>query len=212
MDLFEDFQPSKQELTENVYLLKSYALLSEKTLLAGLKSVINQAPLRHMMTKMGFVMSASMTNCGIFGWVSECTGYRYDTKDPLTNKPWPLMPISFSQLATRAAAAAGFNDFVPDACLINQYKVGARMGLHQDINELDFNQPIVSISLGIPAVFQFGGLVRSDKTIKIPLAHGDVVVWGGDARLKFHGIATLKTNMHPILGAYRYNLTFRKAS
>ena len=211
MDLFWDSQPITLKVDEYVYLLKAYALTSEKALLADLESVINQAPLRHMMTKMGFVMSAAMTNGGGVGWVSEYTGYRYDAKDPLTNKPWPLMPISFQQLAAVAAAEAGFNDFAPDVCLINQYQVGARMGLHQDKNELDFSQPIVSVSLGIPAIFQFGGLVRTDKTIKIPLAHGDVLVWGGDARLRFHGIAELKTNTHPILGACRYNLTFRKA-
>lgn len=211
MDLFEESQPSNLLVIEDVYLLKAYALTSEKSLLADLETVLYQAPLRHMMTKMGFTMPVAMTNCGSLGWVSDRTGYRYDAKDPTTNKSWPLMPVSFQQLATLAAAEAGFIDFVPDACLINQYQVGASMSLHQDKNELDFNQPIVSVSLGIPAVFQFGGLTRRDKTIKIPLTHGDVVVWGGNARLKFHGIAALKINTHPILGAYRYNLTFRKA-
>ena len=211
MDLFEDLQPSKLQVVENVYLLKAYALSSEKSLLADLNSVIFQAPLRHMMTKMGFAMSAAMANCGALGWVSDRTGYRYDANDPATNKPWPFMPESFWQLATLAAAETGFDNFQPDACLINQYQVGASMDLHQDKNELDFNQPIVSVSLGIPATFQFGGLMRTDKTLKIPLVHGDVVVWGGKARLNFHAIAPLKMNTHPILGAYRYNLTFRKA-
>jgi len=211
MDLFDGLQPSKLQVAENIYLLKAYALKSEKLLLADLDSVISQAPLRHMMTKMGFAMSAAMTNCGALGWVSDHTGYRYDAKDPATNKPWPLMPASFQQLAALAAAEAGFGDFQADACLINQYQVGASMGLHQDKNELDFTQPIVSVSLGIPATFQFGGLARTDKTLKIPLVHGDVVVWGGQSRLNFHGIAPLKMNTHPILGAYRYNLTFRKA-
>ncbi len=211
MDLFDGLQPSKLQVAENIYLLKAYALKSEKLLLADLDSVISQAPLRHMMTKMGFAMSAAMTNCGALGWVSDHTGYRYDAKDPATNKPWPLMPASFQQLAALAAAEAGFGDFQADSCLINQYQVGASMGLHQDKNELDFTQPIVSVSLGIPATFQFGGLARTDKTLKIPLVHGDVVVWGGQSRLNFHGIAPLKMNTHPILGAYRYNLTFRKA-
>ncbi len=211
MDLFESMQPNKLEIIKDAYLLKNYALTNEKALLSDLEQIVSQAPLRHMMTKMSFAMSAAMTNCGELGWVSDIQGYRYDMKDPTTNKPWPLMPKSFQQLAILAATEAGFDDFQPDACLVNQYQVGASMGLHQDKNELDFHQPIVSVSLGIPAVFQFGGLTRADKTLKIPLVHGDVVVWGGQSRLNFHGIAPLKMNTHPILGAYRYNLTFRKA-
>ena len=211
MDLFQNIQPNKLGIVKDAYLLKSYALANEKALLMDLAQVVSQSPLRYMMTKMGFAMSAAMTNCGELGWVSDRQGYRYDRKDPTTNKPWPLIPVSFQQLATLAAAEAGFDDFVPDACLINQYQVGSSMGLHQDKNELDFNQPIVSVSLGIPAVFQFGGLTRTAKTLKISLVHGDVVVWGGQSRLNFHGIAALKMNTHPILGAYRYNLTFRKA-
>jgi alkylated DNA repair protein (DNA oxidative demethylase) len=211
MDLFENIQAKKLEVVKDAYLLKSYALANEIALLMDLAQIVSQASLRHMMTKMGFAMSAAMTNCGALGWVSDSQGYRYTMKDPNTHKLWPLMPVSFKQLATLAAAEAGFDDFQPDACLINQYQVGASMGLHQDKNELDFNQPIVSVSLGIPAVFLFGGLTRTDKTLKIPLVHGDVVVWGGQTRLNFHGIAPLKMNTHPIWGAYRYNLTFRKA-
>jgi alkylated DNA repair protein (DNA oxidative demethylase) len=211
MDLFESIKPNKLKVVKDAYLLKSYALANEKVLLMDLAQIVSQAPLRYMMTKMGFAMSAAMTNCGGLGWVSDRQGYRYDMRDPTTHKPWPRLPASFRQLATLAAAEAGFDDFVPDACLINQYQVGASMGLHQDKNELDFNQPIVSVSLGVPAVFQFGGLIRTNKTLKIPLLHGDVVVWGGQSRLNFHGIAPLKMNTHPILGAYRYNLTFRKA-
>ena len=211
MDLFENVQPNKLQITKHTYLLKSYALANEKTLLMDMLQIVNQAPLRQMVTKMGFVMSAAMTNCGALGWVSDRQGYRYDMQDPTTNRLWPLMPVSFQQLAVLAAAEAGFDDFQPDACLINQYQVGAGMGLHQDKNELDFNQPIVSVSLGISAVFQFGGLTRTDKTFKISLVHGDIVVWGGESRLNFHGVAPLKMNTHPMLGAYRYNLTFRKA-
>ena len=218
MDLFDSFKPSKVEIIKDVYLLWGFALHdSEHLLLADLQAVINQAPLRNMMTPMGFAMSAAMTNCGELGWVADKAGYRYDTLDPNTGKPWPHMPASFLQLAQTAAAECGYADFTPDACLINQYKIGASMGLHQDKNERDFTQPIVSVSLGIPAVFQFGGLKRSDKPLKISLNHGDVVVWGGDARLKFHGIMPLKSNSHAapnndeLLGAYRYNLTFRKA-
>lgn len=211
MDLFENVQPSRLEIVKDAYLLKAYALANEQEILIDLAAVISQASLRHMMTKMSFAMSAAMTNCGALGWISDRQGYRYDGEDPVTGKPWPSMPASFQQLANLAAAEAGFTDFQADACLINQYKVGASMGLHQDKNELDFNQPIVSVSLGIPAIFQFGGLSRADKPIKIPLMHGDVVVWGGESRIKFHGILPLKINTHPILGAYRYNLTFRKA-
>lgn len=211
MDLFENVQPSRLEIVKDAYLLKAYALANEQTILIDLATIISRAPLRHMMTKMGFAMSAAMTNCGALGWISDRKGYRYDGKDPVTGKIWPSMPASFQQIANLAAAEAGFADFQADACLINQYKVGASMGLHQDKNELDYKQPIVSVSLGIPAIFQFGGLSRADKPIKIPLVHGDVVVWGGESRLKFHGILPLKINTHPILGAYRYNLTFRKA-
>ena len=212
MDLFNTVKPSKAEMTKDVYLLGEFALRDgEHLLLADLQAVINQAPLRNMMTPMGFAMSATMTNCGELGWVADQQGYRYDTLDPNTGKLWPQMPASFLQLAQTAAAACGFANFAPDACLINQYKIGASMGLHQDKNELDFSQPIVSVSLGIPATFLFGGLKRSDKPEKIPLNHGDVVVWGGESRLKFHGIMPLKPNNHAALGAYRYNLTFRKA-
>lgn len=211
MDLFEGQQPVKLAISAETYWLKGFALSFENALLADLKSIINQAPLRHMMTKMGFAMSAGMTNCGALGWVSDRKGYRYDSNDPLTDKPWPTMPASFLQLAHQAANEAGYVDFQPDACLINQYKVGAGMSLHQDKNELDFNQPIVSVSLGIPATFLFGGLSRSDKTIKLLLVHGDVVVWGGESRLKFHGIMPLKANHHPATREFRINLTFRKA-
>lgn len=214
MDLFES---SKLVFAQNAFLLTGFALANEAAFLTDLTTIISQSPLRHMMTPMGFAMSAAMTNCGELGWVSDKKGYRYDTLDPNTGEPWPQMPASFMQLAQSAAAACGFANFVPDACLINQYIVGASMGLHQDKNELDFTQPIVSVSLGIAAAFQFGGLKRSDKTLKIPLNHGDVVVWGAEARLKFHGILPLKPSKHAapkndeLLSTYRYNLTFRKA-
>lgn len=211
MDLFADITPTNVNILPDVVLLKGFALAHETLLLADLQAVIAQAPLRHMMTKMGFNMSAAMTNCGDLGWTSDRKGYRYNPLDPLTNLPWPAMPASFKQLATLAALEAGFKHFQPDACLINQYKVGASMGLHQDKNECDYSQPIVSVSLGIPAVFQFGGKSRSDKTLKIPLMHGDVIVWGGEARQHFHAIMPLKMSQHETLGAYRCNLTFRMA-
>jgi DNA oxidative demethylase len=211
MDLFENIQPNKLEVDKDAYYLSGYALTNEKALIIDLHEVLSQASLRQMMTKMGFYTSAAMTNCGQLGWVSDRKGYRYEALNPLTGKSWPAMPVSFFQLAQNAALEAGFSDFKPDACLINQYKVGASMGLHQDKNELDFTQPILSVSLGIPAIFKFGGLSRSDKPIKIRLTHGDIVVWGGDARLNYHGIIPLQPNNHAVLGPYRYNLTFRKA-
>lgn len=157
------------------------------------------------------MMSVTTTSCGQYGWISDRYGYRYSRVDPLSGHSWPAMPEIFLQLATTAAAIAGFNRFVPDACLINCYLPGNKMGLHQDKNEHDFSQPIVSVSLGLSAVFQFGGLQRSDNTLRIPLAHGDSVVWGGVDRLRFHGVLALKPGKHELLGEQRINLTFRKA-
>ena len=156
-------------------------------------------------------MSVAMTNCGEAGWVTDRSGYRYDAIDPLTGRPWPAMPSAFTDLACAAAATAGFSDFSPDACLVNRYEPGARLSLHQDRNERDFNAPIVSVSLGLPAVFLFGGAQRSARPRRVPLVHGDVVVWGGPARLNFHGVMPLKEGHHPLLGPCRMNLTFRKA-
>lgn len=219
MDLFENNTPAAQEILPDVWLLKNSFTENEALVLQDVARVITQAPLRQMMTPMGFSMSAAMTNCGALGWVSDRKGYRYDALDPNTNQPWPAMPDSFLALAKQAALKAGFKDFMPDACLINQYKVGASMGLHQDKNEIDFSQPIVSVSLGLPAVFLFGGQQRSDKPLKVPLRHGDIVVWGGQSRLNFHGILPVKTSQHSMqnaklddyLNQYRVNLTLRKA-
>ncbi len=165
-----------------------------------------------MAVRGGHKMSVAMTNCGNFGWVSDETGYRYDPLDPLTGRPWPLMPEPFRQLAAGAALAAGFTAFKPDACLINRYQAGAQMGLHQDKNENDFGAPIVSVSLGLPAVFLFGGMSRSERPRRIQLHSGDIVVWGGALRLAYHGVARLTTGDHPLTGPYRINLTFRKAA
>ena len=180
-------------------------------LLSALDDVIARAPFRHMVTAGGLLMSVAMTNCGSLGWVTDRTGYRYDAIDPMSGLPWPPMPDAFLRLATNAAAQAGYSTYVPDACLINRYQSGARLSLHQDKNEQDFDQPIVSVSLGIPAVLLFGGLSRADKAIRVHLAHGDVVVWGGPARLCYHGVLPLKEGHHPLVGDYRINLTFRKA-
>jgi DNA oxidative demethylase len=192
-------------------ILNGFALEAEDELIPALKAVVERAPFRHMVTPGGFRMSVAMTNCGRLGWVTDRTGYRYDEIDPETGRRWPAMPLVFLRLAVNAAQAAGFPLFSPDACLINRYQPGARLTLHQDKNERDFGQPIVSVSLGLPAIFQFGGLDRSDTTTRIPVVHGDVIVWGGPARLRYHGVAPLKEGTHTLLGGYRYNLTFRKA-
>jgi alkylated DNA repair protein (DNA oxidative demethylase) len=193
-------------------VLRGFATAHERALLADLREVIAEAPFRHMVTPGGFRMSVALTNCGSLGWVTDKTGYRYDATDPETGKRWPDMPASFLRLAEEAAANAGFPAFVPDACLVNRYEPGARLSLHQDKNERDFLQPIVSVSLGIPAVFLFGGSKRADKTIRVPLEHGDVVVWGGPARLRYHGVLPLKAGHHALMGSQRVNLTFRRAS
>jgi DNA oxidative demethylase len=215
MDLFSHLQATRQnaiqEIVKDAYLLKGIALQHQTQLLGDLAHIIQAAPLRHMVTPGGFTMSVAMTNCGDVGWVTDRKGYRYAALDPCTNQAWPTMPVSFQLLAKQAASVVGYDGFVPDACLINQYKIGARMSLHQDKDEQDFSQPIVSVSFGLPAIFQFGGFERADKPIKLLLEHGDVVVWGGESRLRFHGILPLKSGHHPALGDVRINLTFRKA-
>ena len=191
-------------------VLRAFAFSSADSLLAALEGVTGRSPFRFMTTPGGYRMSVAMTNCGDAGWVSERTGYRYDALDPASGDCWPAMPQVFRQLATGAAARAGFTGFVPDACLISRYQPGARLSLHQDKDEQDLESPIVSVSLGLPAVFLFGGHRRADHPRRVPLAHGDVVVWGGAARLRFHGVQPLKPGDHPRLGASRVNLSFRK--
>jgi alkylated DNA repair protein (DNA oxidative demethylase) len=200
-----------EPLCEGAMVLRGFALASEAVLLQALDAITAQAPFRHLVTPGGLRMSVAMTNAGPLGWVSDRRGYRYDPIDPDSGRPWPPMPAVFLQLADAAAAHAGFTGFVPDACLLNRYEAGARLSLHQDRDERDLGQPIVSVSLGIPAVFLFGGLQRADRPQRVPLAHGDVVVWGGPARLRYHGVLPLKPNHHPLLGGTRINLTFRRA-
>jgi alkylated DNA repair protein (DNA oxidative demethylase) len=198
-------------MAEGAVLLRGFARSFESELIADLREIIAQAPFRHMVTPGGHQMSAAMTNCGNVGWVTDRSGYRYDANDPEAGKPWPAMPASFCKLAGQAAAQGGFDGFSPDACLINRYAPGARMSLHQDKDERDFGAPIVSVSLGLPAIFLFGGLQRSDKPQRFRLQHGDIAVWGGPARLFFHGVAPLADGEHALLGRQRINLTFRKA-
>ena len=197
-------------MAEGAVLLRGFASPFEADLIAALRAIVGLAPFRHMMTPGGHQMSVAMTNCGSFGWVTDRTGYRYDTHDLEAGQPWPPMPPAFRELAGQAASRAGFSDFSPDACLINQYQPGARMSLHQDKDELDLAAPIVSVSLGLPAIFLFGGLKRSDRPSRFRLQHGDIAVWGGPARLAFHGVAPLADGEHALLGRQRINLTFRK--
>jgi DNA oxidative demethylase len=214
-DLFADvpaIYPPQQIIAEGAMLLRGFAGAIEADLTAALREVVTEAPFRHMVTPGGHRMSVAMTNCGGKGWVTDSSGYRYDTIDPETRKPWPAMPASLRDLAQRAAAQAGFDGFAPDACLINRYAPGAKMSLHQDKDELDLRAPIVSVSLGLPATFLFGGLKRNDKSQRFRLEHGDIAVWGGPARLAFHGVAPLKDGDHRLLGRQRINLTFRKVS
>jgi alkylated DNA repair protein (DNA oxidative demethylase) len=213
-DLFEvsgTTLPAREDMAPGAVLLRGRALALEAEILSALASIIAAAPFRHMTTPGGFVMSAAMTSCGTAGWVTDRTGYRYDRADPETGKPWPAMPESFRRLATEAAADAGYAGFLPDSCLINRYLPGARLSLHQDKDERDFTQPIVSVSLGLPATFQFGGPRRADPVIKYPMRHGDIAVWGGPSRLFHHGVLTIKDGEHSKLGRQRINLTFRVA-
>jgi len=198
-------------MAEGAVLLRGFARSFESELIADLRAIVAQAPFRHMVTPGGHQMSVAMTNCGNVGWVTDRSGYRYDADDPEAGKPWPAMPALFCKLAGQAAAQGGFDGFSPDACLINRYAPGARMSLHQDKDERDFGAPIVSVSLGLPATFLFGGLQRSDKPQRFRLQHGDIAVWGGPARLFFHGVAPLADGEHVLLGRQRINLTFRKA-
>jgi len=209
--LFDDPLPAREPIAEGAVLLRAFASPVAARLMSDLAQIVEAAPFRHMITPGGFRMSVAMTNCGLAGWVSDRKGYRYDAEDPLNGCPWPAMPDSFRTLATNAAAEAGFPGFASDACLINRYEPGARLTLHQDRNEQDYTAPIVSVSLGLPAVFQFGGNSRKDRPRRMRLESGDVVVWGRESRLAYHGIAPLKPGDHPLTGPTRINLTFRKA-
>jgi alkylated DNA repair protein (DNA oxidative demethylase) len=212
-DLFADIrddQPAREELAEGAVLLRNFFAAEQPDVIAALRVIVKAAPFRHLITSGGHTMSVAMTNCGRVGWVSDPSGYRYDPVDPDSGKPWPEMPEPFRDLAARAAVRAGFEAFVPDACLINRYKPGAKLSLHQDKDELDLRAPIVSVSFGLPATFLFGGLTRSAPTRRYRLTHGDVVVWGGPSRLAYHGVAPLPDGTHPVMGGQRINLTFRK--
>jgi alkylated DNA repair protein (DNA oxidative demethylase) len=208
-DLFAPLRQTVEAIRDGVVLLRGFA--RDPAILEAVRAVQEEAPPRRMTTPGGYSMSVAMTSCGPLGWVTDSSGYRYDAMDPQRGKPWPAMPPAPRALAGDAAAAAGFGGFAPDSCLINLYEPGARLSLHQDRNERDLSQPIVSVSLGLPATFLLGGLSRNDPTQAIALAHGDILVFGGPARLAYHGVKPLKPGTHPQLGARRINLTFRCA-
>jgi DNA oxidative demethylase len=212
-DLFDsaDVLPAREPIGEGALLLRGFARSIQQDLLNAVKWVSEQAPFRRMFTPGGHQMSVAMTNCGSLGWVTDRTGYRYDAIDPDSGRPWPEMPPIFRELAGQASAQAGFPGSRPEACLVNRYEPGTRLSLHQDRDEKSYDAPIVSVSLGLPAIFLWGGLKRSDKTARYRLEHGDVVVWGGPSRLFFHGVAPLADGEHAALGRTRINLTFRRA-
>jgi alkylated DNA repair protein (DNA oxidative demethylase) len=210
LDLFDN-QREDLVLEPGAVLLGGFARDIAPDLIGAIEAIAIKAPFRHLITPGGFRMSVAMTNCGDVGWTSDRRGYRYAPVDPESARPWPAMPDLFQRLAVRAAATAGFHDFDPDGCLINRYEPGSRLTLHQDRDEHDLGAPIVSVSLGLPATFLWGGKTRADRTRRLRLVHGDVVVWGGPARLAFHGIDTLASGDHPATGRLRYNLTFRHA-
>ena len=213
-DLFarDEGESARCDLAPGAVLLRGFALTAEAELKHAVAAVAASAPFRNMKTPGGFTMSVAMTNCGRLGWVSSERGYRYAEQDPERGAPWPAMPAAMLDLARGAAAAAGFKGFEPDACLVNRYEPGARLTLHQDKDERDFAHPIVSVSLGVPAVFLFGGLKRKDRPARLSLVHGDVVVFGGPSRLRYHGVAPLKEAQHSFAGQARINLTLRRAS
>ncbi len=212
LDLFAADAPdlADEVLAPGAVVLRGFATARGAALKDDVARVSAATPFRHLITPGGFRMSVAMTNCGELGWVSDSRGYRYDPVDPESGERWPALPDAFRALARDAAARAGYEGFVPDACLINRYAPGARLSMHQDRDEKDLRAPIVSVSLGLPAVFAWGGDERADKARKVALHHGDVVVWGGPSRLRYHGVLALKDGQHPFAGGHRINLTFRK--
>jgi len=214
IDLFAEHDAglrSHTKLADGAMLLCGFARDLAMPLLTAVKDIAQAAPFRQMETPGGYCMSVAMTNCGALGWISDPRGYRYTEQDPLSGRPWPDMPEDFLSLANQAAAEAGFFNFSPDVCLINRYVPGAKLSLHQDRDEVDLSAPIVSVSFGLPATFLLGGLQRHDSAMRLGLTHGDVLVWGGPSRLRFHAVLPLKAGLHCATGACRINLTFRQA-
>jgi alkylated DNA repair protein (DNA oxidative demethylase) len=206
----DSLPPSREQLEEGAVLLRGFGTAEAPMLLEEVARIAQASAFRHLVTPGGHTMSVAMTNCGRVGWVSDRSGYGYDPLDPDTGSPWPAMPAAFLKLSVQAAAEAGFADYDPDACLINRYIAGAKLGLHQDRDEKDAWAPIVSVSLGLPAVFLWGGKRRADPVRRLRVESGDIAVWGGPARFAYHGVAPLKDGQHPLTGGARINLTFRK--
>ncbi|MCB9879012.1 MAG: DNA oxidative demethylase AlkB [Planctomycetes bacterium] len=206
-----DHGDAAEAIVDGAFLLRGRALPVVDELLVGVQDVVEASPLRHMITPGGAPMAAAQSNCGALGWVADRRGYRYEACDPETGRPWPAMPQVFASLARDAAGECGYDGFDPDCCLLNRYEVGCGMGQHVDADEQDFAWPIVSVSLGLPMTFRFGGVERGGKTLPVVLQHGDVLVFGGAARRRYHGTSPLKRGVHPVLGACRVNLTLRRA-
>ncbi|MGH8190491.1 MAG: DNA oxidative demethylase AlkB [Rhodanobacteraceae bacterium] len=213
LPLFNDAPSAdaREELAPGAWVLRGFALDLAGELLDEVGRIVAVSPFRHLVTPGCKIMSVAMSNCGAVGWFSDRRGYRYTEYDPENGKPWPPMPAVFAKLARDAAHEAGFDGYAPDVCLINRYEIGTRLTLHRDHDERDRRAPIVSVSLGLPATFLFGGLARKDSQQRVPLVHGDVVVWGGPSRMRYHGVQPIQDGEHPSTGALRYNLTFRVA-
>jgi DNA oxidative demethylase len=212
-DLFAEVTPliETEKLADGVFLFRNLAAESAPSIVQMVSRITKVSPFRHMITPGGYRMSVAMTNCGRVGWITDRHGYRYAPMDPETGGPWPPIPELFRRLAETAGARAGFAGFKPDSCLVNRYEPGAKLSLHQDRNEESYEHPIVSVSIGLPARFLFGGLTRNERSRRIQLKNGDVIVWGGPSRLAFHGVDTLADGDHPLTGRCRLNLTFRTA-
>ena len=214
LDLFDASNNGEswtETITDDAVVLRQFVVNRSAELAEAIKAIEAKAPFRHMQTAGGFTMSAAITGCGDYGWISDRRGYRYSKIDPVTEQPWPDMPEVLKDIGKECALKAGYDNYDPDACLINRYASGSKMSLHQDKDEKDFTAPIVSLSLGVPATFLFGGPQRTDKTIKVPVMHGDVVIWGGSSRMFFHGVSAIKSAYHPFWGESRINITFRVA-
>ena len=208
MNLFSqlELEPTHEELYPGAVLMRGLALPQDREFFAAMESIIAAAPLHHAVTPGGLPMGVMVTDCGD----SRAFANRWDAANTPGKQPWPRMPRVLYDFAIRCANRSGFPLFRPDACHINRYHAGIKLGLHQDRHEIDLNQPIVSISLGLECIFLLGGLQRTDKARHILLEHGDVIVWGGPSRMRFHGVQPLKPGSHPLTGPYRYNLTFRR--
>ena len=211
LPLFETEATSPEALDDGAVLLRGWAAAQDAQWIAAVRAVAAQAPFRTMTRPGGAALSVAMTNCGNWGWVSNAQRYSYSSVDPQTGQPWPAMPAFMRAQAVAAAAAAGYPGYAPDACLMNRYLPGAKMPLHRDEDEMDWEAPIVSVSLGLPCTFLWGGRTRQDPVRRVPLVHGDVLVWGGATRMTYHGVNPLRDGHHHLLGAERWNLTFRMA-